>query len=335
MLEKLTDSKLISETVRLVKAEKRATVEVLTYVAEIEKRGVWIGEGYASLQDFCERKLNYSRDEARRRIHAARCIAQFDQMKELLLSNSMCLTSVGILSAYLTDLNAGQILEDIKGMSTREIEDYLDQKFPESREKKLFMQIDEELEKLLEEAQKEVNEKERLRIMKSVLKAFLSRKTRNSKPKKHTRYVPKAVQRTANAAYQHQCAFTADSGVRCNQTAHLEPDHIRPWAKGGSSLDPNNIRPLCRAHNLYMARRDFPNSPHLATKSKLRGLRDLARDSRGSKEKLVGDLAQDPRATQSGDAQDLPRDPRDRGLDHIGQDLGEIYFGLRASRLRV
>ena len=287
-----------------MKAEKRATVEVLTYVAEIEKRGAWIGEGYASLQDFCERKLNYSRDEARRRIHAARCIAQFDRMKELLLSNSMCLTSVGILSAYLTDLNAGQMLEDIKGMSTREIEDYLDQKFPESREKKLFMQIDEELEKLLEEARKEVNEKERLRIMKSVLKTFLSRKTRSSKAKKHTRYVTKAVERASNAAYQYQCAFTADSGVRCNQTAHLEPDHIRPWAKGGSSQDPSNVRPMCRAHNLYMARRDFPNSPHLAIKSKLRGLQDLARD---------------------------PRDPQDRGLDHIGQDLGEIYFRLLAS----
>ena len=33
MLEKLADSKLISETVRLVKAEKRATVEVLTWTS--------------------------------------------------------------------------------------------------------------------------------------------------------------------------------------------------------------------------------------------------------------------------------------------------------------
>ena len=49
------------------------------------------------------------------------------------------------------------------------------------------------------------------------------------------------------------------------------------------------------------ARRDFPNSPHFATKSKLRGLQDLARD------------------------------PRGRGLDHIGQDLEEIYFRLIAS----
>ena len=47
-----------------------------------------------------------------------------------------------------------------------------------------------------------------------------------------------------------------------------------------------------------------------------RRLQDLARDSRGIKTKLAGDLAQDP---------------RNRGFDHIGQDIGEIYFGLLAS----
>ena len=34
----------------------------------------------------------------------------------------------------------------------------------------------------------------------------------------------------------------------------LEFDHIIPWAQGGLSDDPDNIRLLCRTHNQWTAR---------------------------------------------------------------------------------
>ena len=51
-----------------------------------------------------------------------------------------------------------------------------------------------------------------------------------------------------------RCMFIGLEGVRCDARRGLEYDHIVPWAKGGRSGDPNNIRLLCRAHNLHAAR---------------------------------------------------------------------------------
>lgn len=54
-----------------------------------------------------------------------------------------------------------------------------------------------------------------------------------------------------------RCAYTAEDGTRCAATTQLEYDHIIPWARGGRSDDPENIRLLCRPHNLYLARKTF------------------------------------------------------------------------------
>jgi hypothetical protein len=54
-----------------------------------------------------------------------------------------------------------------------------------------------------------------------------------------------------------RCAFISEDGVRCEARSKLEYDHILPWAQGGSSADPANIRLLCRAHNLHLARKSF------------------------------------------------------------------------------
>lgn len=54
-----------------------------------------------------------------------------------------------------------------------------------------------------------------------------------------------------------RCAFVGPEGVRCEARTRLEYDHIHPWALGGSSDDPANIRLLCRAHNLHAARKVF------------------------------------------------------------------------------
>jgi 5-methylcytosine-specific restriction endonuclease McrA len=54
-----------------------------------------------------------------------------------------------------------------------------------------------------------------------------------------------------------RCAFFSKDGTRCGERGGLEFDHIVPFALGGPSHDPGNIRLLCRGHNQIAARRIF------------------------------------------------------------------------------
>jgi hypothetical protein len=48
------------------------------------------------------------------------------------------------------------------------------------------------------------------------------------------------------------CSWVDDQGVRCDSHAWLQFDHRQPAGKAGSS-EPDNLRLLCRAHNLLAA----------------------------------------------------------------------------------
>ncbi|MBI3295074.1 MAG: HNH endonuclease, partial [Deltaproteobacteria bacterium] len=85
------------------------------------------------------------------------------------------------------------------------------------------------------------------------------KKTRNTVTPRHTYRVQARTAREVKDRDGYQCSYMGQSGVRCNQTAHLQIDHVRPYALGGSSRDLENLRLLCRAHNLAKARLDFPN----------------------------------------------------------------------------
>ncbi len=67
-----------------------------------------------------------------------------------------------------------------------------------------------------------------------------------------------AVQREVWRRDVGQCTFTDQEGRRCSARGRLQIDHIQPWALGGSSKDPDNLRLLCQAHNLFVAEKYFP-----------------------------------------------------------------------------
>lgn len=69
------------------------------------------------------------------------------------------------------------------------------------------------------------------------------------------RAVPSWVKRAVWRRDAGRCAFRGEGGRRCGSRAALQYDHVLPWAIGGRSDDPANIRLLCRAHNGLEARR--------------------------------------------------------------------------------
>lgn len=258
----LSDGSLLEETRALVKVERQTTAKVLEYLSEIDRRQLWLKEGYSSLFDFCVRFLNYSESEAARRIQSARCVARVEAVKPLLEENAISLTGLSMIAPFVTNENAASLIPEVRGKSSREIEKVLHAHFPESKPAEEFLKIvlDEELKTLLAEAGTELLEKNATVILKKALKHLLAKSARKSAPKKHTRYIPASVKREVKTVDGSRCAYVSRSGVRCNQRHHLEFDHIRPWAKGGGS-HASNLRLLCRAHNRWLGRMAFAKEP--------------------------------------------------------------------------
>jgi hypothetical protein len=71
-----------------------------------------------------------------------------------------------------------------------------------------------------------------------------------------SRYMPAAVKRVVRKRDQDRCTFVDKQGRRCTERRGLEFHHDDPFGRGGDR-SPSNIRLLCRAHNSYLAERDY------------------------------------------------------------------------------
>jgi len=68
-----------------------------------------------------------------------------------------------------------------------------------------------------------------------------------------SRYVPRQVLREVHARDAGQCTFVSADGHRCAERGFLEVHHHDvPFARGGASTA-ENLRLVCRAHNLFFA----------------------------------------------------------------------------------
>jgi 5-methylcytosine-specific restriction endonuclease McrA len=70
------------------------------------------------------------------------------------------------------------------------------------------------------------------------------------------RTIPAAVRREVWRRDQGCCAWRGKDGRRCGSTWKLEIDHVTPVARGGRSV-PDNLRILCRSHNIRHAEKVF------------------------------------------------------------------------------
>lgn len=68
-----------------------------------------------------------------------------------------------------------------------------------------------------------------------------------------TRKIPRWVRHAVWKRDNGRCVYQAADGRLCASRNNLEFDHIVPWARGGTSNEPGNIRLLCRSHNQLAA----------------------------------------------------------------------------------
>ena len=76
----LSDRALLQETVTLAAGERGATVELIGALAEVDRRRLYLGEGFSSLFVYCTRVLHLSEHAAYGRIEAARAARRFPRI---------------------------------------------------------------------------------------------------------------------------------------------------------------------------------------------------------------------------------------------------------------
>jgi hypothetical protein len=121
-IDSMTDQELIAEVRRLAMSERRATVNVVRALMELDARRLYLGEGCSSLFTYCTRVLHFSEHAAYGRIEAARTARRFPVILEMLASGELTLTAVNLLAAQLTPENHARVLDAARHKSKREIE---------------------------------------------------------------------------------------------------------------------------------------------------------------------------------------------------------------------
>jgi hypothetical protein len=89
-----------------------------------------------------------------------------------------------------------------------------------------------------------------------------------------SRDVPAAVRRVVRERDGDRCRFVSASGRRCNERRRLEFHHHDPYGRGGHH-DPETISLMCRAHNAYLADKEYGRD----AMERYRRLRDRAREA--------------------------------------------------------
>jgi hypothetical protein len=95
---------------------------VLLHLNEIERRRLHLKLAYTSMFHYCTSGLGYSESAASRRIRAARCLARFPEVYDLLESNQVNISTLAQISRVLSTDNRTALLARIQGQSQRQVE---------------------------------------------------------------------------------------------------------------------------------------------------------------------------------------------------------------------
>ncbi|HEU4523932.1 MAG TPA: hypothetical protein VFR62_02870, partial [Gemmatimonadales bacterium] len=272
----LPDAALLARVGDLATTSRAVTVELLAHLGELEGRGLHRGEGCGSLYGYCLQVLKLSEAEAVNRIRAARAARRFPIILEMLADGRVNLTSVRLLAPHLTPGNHRALLDEVRGMSRRDVDKVIARLSPRPDVPSsidalapgrygLHVTLGEEghrdLRWLQDAVRREVPSGDPSEIVARALRAYrrevaktLFRATDRPRAsaglKPGARGVSAAVERAVWMRDGGRCAFVARNGRRCTETSYLEFHHREPYGIGGEPTM-RNIALRCRAHNQY------------------------------------------------------------------------------------
>jgi hypothetical protein len=127
----LSDDALLHELHVIVGSHRRVTAELILHLGEVDARRLHVDKGFSSLFGYCVDLLQFSEDEACRRIEAARLARRFPAIVPLVRTGTVSLTVLGLLKPHLTDDNHRELLAGVSGSSVRRAKEWLAARFPQ------------------------------------------------------------------------------------------------------------------------------------------------------------------------------------------------------------
>lgn len=273
----LTDADLLVEAVRLAQDERAATVALISVLAELDDRRLYLAESCSSLYAYCRTALRLSEHAAYHRIAAARTGRRFPLALQMFAAGDLTLTAITQLAPYLTEENHDELLSEARGKSTRDVAAIVARLNPRPPITATIAPLAPGLFKLqccitqagyddllsAQDLLRHVNpsgdiglivERALATLLRDVVKhkaGMGSRLRAGANRTRDTRYLPIHVRREVWQRDEGRCAFVGDQG-RCDERGFLEYHHVVPYAAGGQAT-PANLQLRCRAHNTYEA----------------------------------------------------------------------------------
>jgi hypothetical protein len=119
---RLSDRELLRRVTSLAVHERQATVELVAHLAELDKRGLYRGEGYGSLFTYCTEALHLAEHATYKRIVAARACRRFPVLLKHLADGSLNLSTLRLIAPHLTRENVTAIVGEAAGRRKRYVE---------------------------------------------------------------------------------------------------------------------------------------------------------------------------------------------------------------------
>ena len=107
-IERLTDRVLLRDLVSLDSRDRRNAALLLSRIAGVDGRKLYVAAGYSSMIRYCIGELNHSEDVASKRIWAARTARRFPVIFHAIAEGRLNVTGVYLLARHLTPENADE-----------------------------------------------------------------------------------------------------------------------------------------------------------------------------------------------------------------------------------
>ena len=129
-LEGVSDLGLQEELVQLLASGSRTEARIIAHIAEVERRRLFLKEGFSDLYKYCQQRLGLSETEAYHRVTSARIARKYPVAFGLIEARQIHLSGLCKLKKFLTRANHQELFQMACGKTKQQIEERLAARYP-------------------------------------------------------------------------------------------------------------------------------------------------------------------------------------------------------------